>query len=573
MEIRKIVSAFRLSEKEKSIIAGNSINAENVLCVCDGFSAYLKSNGDVVVNDSTEIMEQISDWPRMIRLCSGKKHILALAPDGTVYSAGSNDEGQCNTADWKNIREIFCGKYYSAALTADEELVVTGKIYGNDADDETISKKFIGYLNKYNLIHDERFSGLVGSVNGLAARLNAIEANVKGEISSKEAERQKLKNELRNELRTELLNELRNEMKNISPSPDYMNKVKPPQKVQPQSTHAGEKRVHSAQSGTGFTGTINAQKKFCYKCMKSFNGGKYCPRCGFNTESTPFPNAVKPGTDLMDNLYHIGAELTRNNAGIRYAGFSEKLNQKVMIHEFLPSSYCSRIPGSSMVSVNKLSERRFNELKEKFIKYYQTLYSIPENEAAVKILDIFSEGNIPYIIERFDGESTLKEYVQRNGPVKNWEELKKNIRPIAEYLLELHETYKIGHFGVSPENIRLTANKRYCLTGFEMEDVRHAGGLVEPELVNDCSAIEQYNRRIKLDQATDVYGFTATLYYLMTGINVGNANKRLEKSSIPIPSDVFNRVPPYAVELIKGGLWVSKSDRIQTFRQVLSLLH
>ena len=106
-----------------------------------------------------------------------------------------------------------------------------------------------------------------------------------------------------------------------------------------------------------------------------------------------------------------------------------------------------------------------------------------------------------------------------------------------------------------------------------MEDVRHAGGLVEPELVNDCSAIEQYNRRIKLDQATDVYGFTATLYYLMTGINVGNANKRLEKSSIPIPSDVFNRVPPYAVELIKGGLWVSKSDRIQTFRQVLSLLH
>ena len=109
MEIRKIVSAFRLSEKEKSIIAGNSINAENVLCVCDGFSAYLKSNGDVVVNDSTEIMEQISDWPRMIRLCSGKKHIIALAPDGTVYSAGSNDEGQCNTADWKNIREIFCG--------------------------------------------------------------------------------------------------------------------------------------------------------------------------------------------------------------------------------------------------------------------------------------------------------------------------------------------------------------------------------------------------------------------------------------------------------------------------------
>lgn len=569
MEKRKIVSVFRLSVSEKSILAGNSIDAENVFCVCDDFTAYLKRNGEVVVQDSDDIIRQTEKWPRMIKLCSGKKHILALAPDGTVYSAGDNNEGQCNTGSWKNIKEIFCGNYYSAALTEEEELVVTGKVHSSSADEEAVTKKFIGYLNKYNLIHDERFSGLVGSVNGIAARLSSMETTVRNESGKRNAERLRLKNELkkelRDELKAELLNELRSELKNTSPSSErVVNKDKP--------VHTGEKRVHTAQGGAGFTGTVSSQKKFCYKCMISFNGGKFCPRCGFNTESTPFPNALKPGTKLRNQEYFAGAELSRNNAGIRYSGFNEKRNEKVMIHEYFPSAYCSRLPGSSAVTVNKLSERRFNELKDKFVKYYQTLYSIPENKAAVKIVEIFSEGNLTYVVERFDSDKTLKEIIQRDGPVKNWEQLKNSMRPVAEYLLELHEKYKIGHYGVSPENIRITPGKDYVLTGFEPEDVRHAGGLVEPELVNDCSAMEQYNKRIKLDQATDVYGFTATLYYAMTGINVGNANKRIEKSSIPIPSDVFNRVPPYAVELIKGGLWVSKADRIQNFRQVLSLL-
>ncbi len=47
----------------------------------------------------------VDSWNNIVQVAAGQWHTVRLKSDGTVVAVGSNERGQCNTADW-NLRPL-----------------------------------------------------------------------------------------------------------------------------------------------------------------------------------------------------------------------------------------------------------------------------------------------------------------------------------------------------------------------------------------------------------------------------------------------------------------------------------
>ena len=66
-------------------------------------------------------------------------HVVGLKTDGRVVAAGLNDNGQCNTQQWRDIVAVSAGSRFTAGLKSDGSLVITGgevagSTYSNSKD-------------------------------------------------------------------------------------------------------------------------------------------------------------------------------------------------------------------------------------------------------------------------------------------------------------------------------------------------------------------------------------------------------------------------------------------------------
>ena len=120
----------------------------------------------------------------------------------------------------------------------------------------------------------------------------------------------------------------------------------------------------------------------------------------------------------------------------------------------------------------------------------------------------------------------------------------------------------------SKNNISVTASGKLKLEAFAIDDIRRSGSSFDAELMDGCAALEQYMDNSELNEATDIYGFTATLFYALTGRLPENSSERKPDGRLPIPTAVFKKLPSHVVQALAGGLQVSPKKRIQTFEEM-----
>ena len=53
-------------------------------------------------NDSGQC--DVSDWKDIVAVSAGNGHTVGLKSDGTVVAVGENDDGQCDVKSWNNIK-------------------------------------------------------------------------------------------------------------------------------------------------------------------------------------------------------------------------------------------------------------------------------------------------------------------------------------------------------------------------------------------------------------------------------------------------------------------------------------
>ena len=112
---------------ELSLSIDNALLNETTLSTYRTNTVGLRSDGTVVVAGSNEDGEcDVSDWRDIIAVSTGKCSIVGLKSDGTVAAVGYNEDGKCEVSGWRNITAISSGEYHTVGLRADGTVVAAG---------------------------------------------------------------------------------------------------------------------------------------------------------------------------------------------------------------------------------------------------------------------------------------------------------------------------------------------------------------------------------------------------------------------------------------------------------------
>ena len=305
--------------------------------------------------------------------------------------------------------------------------------------------------------------------------------------------------------------------------------------------------------------------------MKENDGEQICPHCGFDKNYEQTVPYLPLGTKLQNENYIIGKKIASNAEGARYIAYSNTMHSPVIISEFMPAGIGGRSKSRNTVIVKSDYEKQYTQLHEDFLKYYRNIARLRDLKAITPIFDIFSENNTSYVVEEAYESIPFTEYLQRRGGSIEWSVARPLFMPLVSAMSSLHEA-ETGHYAIAPSNLVVTADGKLRLKGFAIADIRKSGGFFEPELIGGCSAPEQYKENGVLDESTDVYGLTATLFYALTGSMPESANLRKPEGKLAIPTAVFKKLPPHIVTALSKGLQVSKSERIQNFEELRTQL-
>lgn len=311
--------------------------------------------------------------------------------------------------------------------------------------------------------------------------------------------------------------------------------------------------------------------QLCLGCMQKNNGEKVCPICGFNRDAVQNAPFMPLGTELQDGNYIVGKKLSNNAEGAKYIGYSKTMGTKVIISEFMPAGICGRANGKKKVVIRGGYEEQYQQLNDEFLNYYRSIARLRELPAIEPIFDIFTENGVPYTVSESYDSIPFTEYINRRNGSIDWNTARPLFMPLMTALSALHAA-GIGHYAISPDNLVVTSAGKLRLTDFALKDLRQTGGFFEPELMDGCAAPEQYKEIGVLDEATDVYGFTATLFYALTGRLPENSNVRKPDGKLSIPTAVFKRLPPHVVSALADGLQVQKLSRTATFEDMRTQL-
>lgn len=295
-----------------------------------------------------------------------------------------------------------------------------------------------------------------------------------------------------------------------------------------------------------------------------------CPNCGYHTNAPHLPSYLAPGTMLNDR-YMIGKLRSYNGESASYIAFDTITESKVIIKEYMPDSMCKREKGSSVINVNTSCVAQYKTFLSEFVELNKILSKMRTLNHINAAIDMFGDNNTAYAVFGWLEGNTLGEYLKKNSDELTWEEVKKLFPPIFTTLSLVHNAGLI-HRGLSPENIFITDKGELKVTGFCIADARTANTELVPEIYNGYAAPEQYSSNNWQGTWTDVYGISALLYRILTGVVPIDAMSRISNDDLVEPVKINRNIPKNVSRVIMDGMAVSGEKRIQTITELVTQL-
>lgn len=309
----------------------------------------------------------------------------------------------------------------------------------------------------------------------------------------------------------------------------------------------------------------------CMGCLNEIpENGAMCDNCGFDN-SVPQSAPYLPYGTVLNNKYVVARELSTNGESTRYLGYDKTTGKVVTIREFLPIGLFDRDQGEKIIRILPDAVTNYSVAVSDFENYYKKIMSLSDMSAMVVIDDIFRENNTCYVIEENNDNIPFAEYIAKNNGHLEWDDARPLFMPIISLLEALHKV-GIGHYAVSPSNLSVNAEGKLILSGFSTENERKRGTMLKSQLYSGSAAPEQYRNDNILDDATDIYGFTATLFYALTGKLPANAKEREKDSRLLISTTTVKRLPPHVVTALANGLQMRRDARITDFEELRTQL-
>lgn len=267
-------------------------------------------------------------------------------------------------------------------------------------------------------------------------------------------------------------------------------------------------------------------------------------------------------TSLCGGKYIIEKKIGAGGFGITYLARHATLERKYAIKEFFLSGYNIRNNETNHISLQGIEEKDFNKFRQRFINEARTLATL-NNDAVVKVIDIFDENGTSYMVMPFVEGITLQNLVVENGPME-YEMAINYIVRICDALSYIHSK-NILHRDVTPDNIIVTPEQKTVLIDFgsarkfvDNKTQRHTTILKQ-----GYAPLEQYSATSRKGAYTDLYSLGGVLYFILTGVRPIDATERtMEKMKEPI--ELNPKIPDQINAIIMKAMEMDSSNRYQS---------
>lgn len=310
--------------------------------------------------------------------------------------------------------------------------------------------------------------------------------------------------------------------------------------------------------------SLKVETKLCVNCFKdidtSIGEGEICPSCGYDNSKSV--NKALEYYSSLNNKYIIGRVISANSQGFTYYALNSEDKQKVVVQEFFPTTVAER-KNSKIVPLegkNNLFEKYYQE----FMSMAKKLPRANHLTGVVPIIDIFLQNNTCYIVYENIESISLKTFVENKGGKLDYNTFAELFIPLLSTLSAMG-SLGLKHLGISPQTLRICGDGKMRISDFAIESIRRLGSDLQVDLISGCPAYEQFTKIMPCGQASDVYAYSACMFFALTGKLPLSVEKRINNPRIMIERDVLKTIPPYVVKGISGGLQIKPEDRISNF--------
>lgn len=313
--------------------------------------------------------------------------------------------------------------------------------------------------------------------------------------------------------------------------------------------------------------------------MKPLTWDGKCTSCDFDRDSyQEKPHHLPLGTMLHGGEYMVGRVLGEGGFGITYIGLHQNLLIPVAIKEYFPNGMvwrkCEKEKQSySVVPFTTESEQQFDQGKKDFLREARVLSQFGFMDGIVRTRTFFEENNTAYLVMDYIEGDSVKKYVTENGRVTP-EVCWRIMRQPMLALMKMHES-NLVHQDVSPDNIIINAQGKGVLIDFGA--VRHANAIDDRTRTaiykQGFSAYEQLEKKGGRGPWTDVYGFCATIYYMLSGEKPLDATERVFNDRLVPLTEYVPELDPQVDRLLTQGLAVESASRLQRLDELYELLY
>lgn len=323
---------------------------------------------------------------------------------------------------------------------------------------------------------------------------------------------------------------------------------------------------------------VNGRER-CVGCMKPLTAEGRCAYCGLQQDKyRPIPRCLRPGMCLRDR-YVLGRVLGEGSFGISYIAWDCLLDTVVAIKEYFPASLVSRHISEEDEDTNvyiyeKRESRKYQESLKKYLGEAKSLSAYYDLDGIVSVRDFFYANNTAYIVMGYVDGISVKEYVEKNGPIEG-EKFLRMLEPVIQSLAKVHQT-GVLHRDISPDNMLLTRDEKLVLIDFGAARKENINMTRSMTVVfkRGFSPEEQYRTRGQQGAWTDVYALCATAYYALTGKAPDESIQRVLEDDMPSLTEMTDvDLPMQQKRAFMKGMTVDFHHRYQTMDELYQGLY
>ena len=323
---------------------------------------------------------------------------------------------------------------------------------------------------------------------------------------------------------------------------------------------------------------VNGRER-CVGCMKPLTAEGRCAYCGLQQDKyRPIPRCLRPGMCLRDR-YVLGRVLGEGSFGISYIAWDCLLDTVVAIKEYFPASLVSRHISEEDEDTNvyiyeKRESQKYQESLKKYLGEAKSLSAYYDLDGIVSVRDFFYANNTAYIVMGYVDGISVKEYVEKNGPIEG-EKFLRMLEPVIQSLAKVHQT-GVLHRDISPDNMLLTRDEKLVLIDFGAARKENINMTRSMTVVfkRGFSPEEQYRTRGQQGAWTDVYALCATAYYALTGKAPDESIQRVLEDDMPSLTEMTDvDLPMQQKRAFMKGRTVDFHHRYQTMDELYQGLY